>query len=78
MKDPAELLEKIIIAFQGALPDSLGEDIKKNIMAIVSQSLKELDVVTREELEVQISVLNKTKEKLDILQQRIDELENQL
>ena len=78
MNDPKDFLEKALSSLQGALPTSLGEDIKKNITAVVSSALKECDVVSREELEVQTAVLNKTREKLQILEQKLAELELKL
>jgi BMFP domain-containing protein YqiC len=78
MNDPKEMLEKVLSTLQGALPESLGDDIKKNITAVVSSALKELDVVSREELEVQKTVLNKTREKLQILEDKLIELESKM
>lgn len=78
MNDPKEFLEKSLSSLQEALPKSLSEDIKNNITAVVSNTLKKCDVVSREELEVQTAVLNKTREKLQILEQKLTELESKL
>ena len=78
MNDPKEFLEKAVATIQGALPASLGEDIKANVTAVVSKALKDLDVVSREELEVQTAVLAKTREKLEKLDAKLTELEKRL
>ncbi len=78
MNDPKEFLEKAVASIQSALPASLGDDIKTNITAVVSKALKELDVVSREELEVQMAVLAKTREKLEMLEVKLTDLEKKL
>ncbi|MGH1428382.1 MAG: accessory factor UbiK family protein [Arenicella sp.] len=78
MNDPKEFLEKAVASIQSALPTSLGDDIKTNITAVVSKALKELDVVSREELEVQMAVLAKTREKLEMLEVKLTDLEKKL
>ena len=78
MNDPKEFLEKAVATIQGALPSSLGDDIKNNVTAVVSKALKELDVVSREELEVQMAVLAKTREKLELLEVKLTELEKKI
>lgn len=53
------------------------EDAEKNFHAILQSALGRLDLVTREEFEVQKAVLAKTRQKLDILEQRMTEMEQQ-
>jgi len=64
-----------------ALPpgiNNLKEDVEKNIHAILQSALGKLDLVTREEFEVQKMVLAKTRSKLEDLENRVNELERQL
>jgi len=64
-----------------ALPpglNTLKEDMEKNIHAILQTALGKLDLVTREEFEVQKMVLEKTRAKLEDLENRVNELEQQL
>jgi BMFP domain-containing protein YqiC len=56
----------------------LKADLEKNFHAILQSALAKLDLVTREEFEVQKAVLAKTRSKLDDLERRIAELEQQL
>ncbi|WP_374350751.1 accessory factor UbiK family protein [Chitinimonas sp.] len=50
-------------------------DIEKNIKAVLTAAFAKLDLVTREEFEVQQAVLAKTRETLTALEARIAALE---
>ena len=65
-------------AVQALLPPGLkqgGEDLKRNLRAAVSAQLDRLDLVTREEFEVQRAVLMRTREKLEALERAVAALE---
>jgi BMFP domain-containing protein YqiC len=51
------------------------KDVEKNVRALLSSLFSRLDLVTREEFEVQADVLARTREKLTALEARIAELE---
>jgi len=57
---------------------SPAKDIEKNIRGLLSGAFSRLDLVTREEFDVQIKVLARTREKLIALEERIAELEKKL
>ena len=78
INDPKEMLDKVISSLQGVLPASLAEDMKTNIIAVVSKAVKELDSVSREELDVQMEVLAKTREQLNMLEEKLTELESKI
>jgi len=64
-----------------ALPSGLSnvkEDMEKNFHAILQGALGKLDLVTREEFEVQKAVLAKTRSKLEALEKRVDDIELKL
>ena len=61
-----------------ALENSPAKDIEKNMKAMLSQGFSKLDLVTREEFEVQMQVLAATRTKLEALEARVLELEAQL
>jgi BMFP domain-containing protein YqiC len=48
------------------------------LKAVLQTGLKNLDLVTREEFEVQRGVLGRTRQRLEQLQERLDELEKGL
>ena len=54
-----------------------GDELQANIKATLQAGLAKLDLVTREEFEVQRAVLLRTREKLDELQQTVADLESQ-
>lgn len=53
------------------------EDIRQKIKMILQASLAQLDVVNREEFDVQTQVLLRTREKLESLEKRVQELAEQ-
>lgn len=53
----------------------IGGEMEKNFRAALGSAFSRLDLVTREELEVQKSVLARTREKLQALETRVSELE---
>ena len=61
-----------------AIENSPAKDIEKNVKAMLSSGFSKLDLVTREEFDVQAQVLAATREKLEALETRVTELEAQL
>ena len=70
--------DRIAAAIDTALPVELTEDVRKNVRAALSSTLEKMDLVTREEMEVQEKVLLRTREKLESLLIRLDQLEREL
>jgi BMFP domain-containing protein YqiC len=54
---------------------SMREDLEKNFRTILKSGLGRLDLVTREEFEVQEAVLRRTRAKLEALEARLASLE---
>ena len=54
------------------------EELQQNFKSVLQSGLSRLDLVTREEFEVQRAVLLRTREKLEELQRTVAELEAQL
>jgi len=50
---------------------SPAKDIEKNMKAMMMAMFARLDLVTREEFDVQVQVLQKTREKLDALEAKL-------
>lgn len=61
-----------------AIDSSPARDIEKNVKAMMSQGFAKLDLVTREEFDIQAQVLAKTRAKLEALETRVAELEARL
>ncbi|MGR9053151.1 MAG: accessory factor UbiK family protein [Gammaproteobacteria bacterium] len=74
-------IDDIANRLAGAVPpglSSLKDDLEKNFHAILQGALGKLDLVTREEFEVQKAVLAKTRTKLEDLEIRVSALEKEL
>jgi BMFP domain-containing protein YqiC len=52
-----------------------GDELQANVKATLQAGLAKLDLVTREEFEVQRAVLLRTREKIDALERALAELE---
>ncbi|GAA6138983.1 accessory factor UbiK family protein [Arenicella sp. 4NH20-0111] len=74
----ADLLQRVMETAKAAVPDSISEDMRTNVKAAIQDVIKDLDVVTREELEVQQAVLSKTRAKVDEMEKIIAKLEEKL
>lgn len=61
-----------------ALESSPAKDIERNVKAMMTQGFSKLDLVTREEFDIQAQVLAKTRAKLEALELRVVELETRL
>jgi len=57
---------------------ALGDDLERNFRALLHTGLERMDLVTREEFDVQSAVLERTREKLEALEARLAELERDL
>ncbi len=55
---------------------TLREEFHTNAKAVLVASLKKMDLVTREEFDVQKAVLAKTREKLKILEMELNNIQN--
>ena len=67
------VMDKLPSGFQ-----TVQQDMEKNLRAALQSALGKLELVTRDEFEVQSAVLQRTREKLENLETRVDELEKQL
>ena len=74
MLDP-KILEEFSAKMSALLANSPARDIEKNAKAVLSGVFSKLDLVTREEFDIQSQVLARTREKLKALEARVDALE---
>ena len=56
----------------------LGEDLERNFRALLKSGLERMELVSREEFDVQRAVLERTREKLEAIEARLAELERHL
>ena len=74
MLDP-KVLEELSARLSAIVAVSPAADIEKNARALLSGFFARLDLVTREEFDIQAQVLQRTREKLKALEERLDRLE---
>jgi len=75
--DP-RMIDDLARRLAGAVPESvvaLRRDLEQNFKGVLQSQLARLDLVTREEFDVQAAVLKRTREKLAALEQRLEALE---
>ena len=73
----AKLLDELSAKLSAAANSGPARDIEKNMRALLAQGFAKLDLVTREEFDVQAQVLARTREKLAELEAHVAELEAQ-
>ena len=56
----------------------MGEEVDKKVKQVIQAQLMKLDLVSREEFDVQTKVLLRTREKLQALEDKLQQLEKQL
>jgi len=71
-------VEQVLDELRAKLPGGIGQDVEKNLRAGLSAALGKLNLVTREELEVQAAVLARTRARLEELEKQVAELEKTL
>jgi BMFP domain-containing protein YqiC len=75
--DP-RLIDDLARRLAGSVPESvmaLRRDLEQNFKGVLQSQLTQFDLVTREEFDVQATVLKRTREKLAALEARLAELE---
>ncbi len=76
--DNTNQLDDLAKKLAGFLPSSLQNiqtDIEKNMRSGLESGLRKMNLVTREEFEIQSAVLLRTREKLDALEKVVKKLE---
>lgn len=69
------ILDEIAAKIRETLADSPAKDIEKNVKAMLQSGFAKLNLVTREEFDVQSQVLLRTREKLTKLEAQVAALE---
>ena len=68
-------LDEISAKLSNVIAQSPAKDIEKNARALLVQGFAKLDLVTREEFDVQVQLLSRTVQKLGELEAKISALE---
>lgn len=73
-----KILDEIGSKVSEIVAQSPAKDIEKNLRILLNGVFNRMDLVTRDEFDVQQEVLQRTREKLIILEAKVSELESQL
>jgi BMFP domain-containing protein YqiC len=73
-----KLFDEIAGKISDAIASSPAKDMEKNVRAMMGSAFTKLDLVTREEFEIQQEVLARTRETLTQLEARVADLESRL
>jgi BMFP domain-containing protein YqiC len=77
-KNPIPNLDELARQLADAVPQGLkavGDDLERNFKSLLQSSIERLDLVSREEFDIQVQVLARTRAKLEALEARLAELE---
>jgi hypothetical protein len=75
---PADTMDRLVKRLVEAVPEglrSVRDDLEQNFRSVLDSGLARLDLVTREEFDVQQAVLARTRQKLDALEHQVRRLE---
>lgn len=73
-KDALEELTKRISSLIPGDVKHMQEDLENNVRSLLQTTLAKMNLVTREEFDVQSAVLQRTREKLEQLEKQVDQL----
>ncbi|MBS0313049.1 MAG: accessory factor UbiK family protein [Burkholderiales bacterium] len=68
-------LDELVAQLKSVLANAPGEDLQKNLRATLRAGLARMDVVTREDFDVQRELLASLRAQLDELRAKVDALE---
>ncbi len=71
------VLDDLVDRLGSVLPSGASElkaDFEKNARSTVQSALTRMDLVTREEFDIQVALLQRTREKLDRLEKLVDSM----
>lgn len=77
--DKPPQIDELAKKLAGFIPDSMQDlqtDIEKNMRTGLESGLRKMNLVTREEFDIQTAVLQRTREKLEVLEKIVKEMEN--
>jgi BMFP domain-containing protein YqiC len=75
---PGDSIDKLARKLAEVVPQgikSVRDDLEQNFQSVLRAGLGRLDLVSREEFEVQEAVLARTREKLESLEERLNSIE---
>ncbi len=74
-------LDDLVRQLMSSIPDSLravGDDLENNFRGLLKSGLERMDLVTREEFDLQVAVLERTRSRLEALEVELKALEERM
>ena len=71
-------IDRLMADISRRLPTDLGglrSEVERNVRGVLAETVSRLDLITREEFDIQQQVLLSTREKLEALEKQVAELE---
>ena len=72
-----KIFEEMSAKLSDIIDQSPAKDVEKNVKAMLGSAFNRMDLITREEFDIQQQVLLKTREQLTALEARLQALEGQ-
>ncbi len=72
--DKKKIFEDLYSNINQMINNSPVKDIEKNIRALITQAFSKLDLITREEFDVQATMIAQLQEQVNLLQTRLENL----
>ena len=72
------MIDKLSAAIAALLPAELGKELRGNIDAVVRNNFEKMNLLTREQFEIQEKVLHRTRARVLELEKQMTELERRL
>jgi len=73
-----QMLDDLAAKLSATLPESIAtlkKDVEQNFKAVLQSAFNRMDLVSRQEFDVQVSVLNRVRTQLSVLEQRLAAME---
>ena len=78
MRQPNDIFNDLQARMSDLFKNSPAKDVERNVRAMLAQGFSKLDLVTREEFDVQRCVLLRTRERIEELEQQVAALEKSI
>ncbi len=72
------IIDRLMADISRHLPADLGSlrhEVERNVRSVLAETVSRMDLITREEFDIQQQVLMRTREKLEALEKQVAELE---
>ena len=72
------VLERLLIGIEKALSSGSIQDVRANVEAVIRANLEKLDLVSREQFDIQMKILERTRKRVNTLEEQVKSLEKRL